>query len=224
MRDLEEILKEICDERAFIKRTEDYRMDLLQSGGNAARRDELSQDLERQIRNAKDAIDGLVSELVRWPPHQVGHFAGLKQFFAQFPYEKSVFIMTKYPANPPGPLDQQLQTVIDTVRAAVTVAGFTPHLASDKQYHPELFRNIELYLLGCSKAIAIVESKHTQELNPNVTMEWGWLRCTDRKVLYLVEKDFDRKRADIEGLIKEEFVWDNPQPGIDAAVQAFLKP
>ena len=79
-------------------------------------------------------------------------------------------------------------------------------------------------MMGCSKAIALVESKHTHELNPNVTMEWGWLRATDREVLFLVEKDFDLARADISGLIQDPFDWANPQPGIQKAVKGFLLP
>jgi hypothetical protein len=54
-------------------------------------------------------------------------------------------------------------------------------------------------------------------------MEWGWLRSTERDVLFMVEKDFDRDRADIGGLIKDVFAWDDPDPGIKAAIEGFLK-
>jgi hypothetical protein len=67
------------------------------------------------------------------------------------------------------------------------------------------------------------QSERTAELNPNVTMEWGWLRSTERDVLFLVEKDFDRDRADIGGLLKDDFEWDDPDPGIKAAIEGFLK-
>jgi hypothetical protein len=43
-------------------------------------------------------------------------------------------------------------------------------------------------------------------------------------VLYLVEKDFVKARADWSGLIESSFDWGNPVPGIDAAVKAFLAP
>jgi hypothetical protein len=223
MREIEEILKDICEKRGALKQMEDQRMSIMNSMMNPALRDELTQPLQKYITIAKGEVDAAVSELIRWPPHKVEHFAKLKQFLAEYPYEKSVFIMTKYPGKPPTPLDLQLQKVIDTVHEAVTNCGYIPHLASDKKYQPELFRNIEVYMLGCSKAIAIVESKHTHELNPNVTMEWGWFRSTDRDVLFLVEKDFDKDRADIGGLIKDEFEWDAPEPGIKAAVEGFLK-
>ncbi len=224
MRDTDEVLADICAKRAEHRKLIEQRDSLSSSTQNLALRDELTKTLQKYIDVAKAELKAAVSELVRWPPHKSEHFDKLAQFFGQYPHETSVFIMTKYPDNPPKtPLDAQLKKVIDTVSAAVTACGHTPHLATEKKYHPELFRNVELYMLACRRAIAIVEDKHTQELNPNVTMEWGWLRCTEREVLYLVEKDFDKDRADIGGLIKDEFDWDDPEPGIMAAVQAFLK-
>lgn len=223
MRDLEDLLRDICDKRTSLKQMEDQLTSMVNSTANLALRDELAQTIRRHMSATKREVKAAVSELVRWPPHKMEHFEQLTEFFGQHSYEKSVFIMTKYPNKPPGPLDVQLHNVIDSVAKHVTGCGYVPHMASDKRYHPELFRNIEVYMLACSKAIAIVESKHTAELNPNVTMEWGWLRSTERDVLFLVEKDFDRDRADIGGLIKDDFDWDDPDPGIKTAIEGFLR-
>ena len=46
---------------------------------------------------------------------------------------------------------------------------------------------------------AMVEDKYAPELNPNVAMEWGWMRGLGRRVLYLVEQTFTKKRADWSG-------------------------
>ena len=129
--------------------------------------------------------------------------------------------MTKFPGNS-KPQDVQLARVIKAVRDSVGKQGFVARLASDKTYNPMLWKNVELYLLACSRGIAIVESKHTPELNPNVTMEWGWMRGMDRPVLFLVEKSFDKGRANLSGLINETFDWDNPEPAIEGAVEKFL--
>ena len=50
------------------------------------------------------------------------------------------------------------------------------------------------------------------------------MRGLGRRVLYLVEKDFQKARADWGGLIESPFDWADPAPGIDAAVKAFLAP
>jgi hypothetical protein len=78
-------------------------------------------------------------------------------------------------------------------------------------------------LLGCKRGIAIVEDKYLPELNPNVAMEWGWMRGMGRNVLYLVEKEFKRQRADWGGLIEAPFDWANPKLGIEKGVRDWLK-
>ena len=50
------------------------------------------------------------------------------------------------------------------------------------------------------------------------------MRGMGRRVLYIVEKDFQKTRADWSGLIESNFDWANPMPGIHAAVNAFLAP
>lgn len=78
-----------------------------------------------------------------------------------------------------SPVDVQLEAVIQAVRDAVEGCGYIPRIARDNQYHPILWDNVELYLLGCRRGIAIVEDKYLPELNPNVAMEWGWMRGWD---------------------------------------------
>ena len=75
-----------------------------------------------------------------------------------------------------------------------------------------------------SRGIAIVEDKYVPELNPNVAMEWGWMRALKRSVLFLREESFDHARADWDGLIDYRFKWDDPKPGIDVALDKFLGP
>src|SRR5262245_25795742 len=131
--------------------------------------------------------------------------------------------MTKFPdLKKMTPLDKQLVTVIQAVRDAVQLCGYVPRLAIDNQYHGLLWDNVELYLLGSRRGIAIVEDKYLPELNPNVAMEWGWMRGMGRDVLYLVEKTFNRARADWSGLIEKPFDWADPKPGIEAGIRAWL--
>jgi hypothetical protein len=146
----------------------------------------------------------------------------LKLFNSQYPFDKSVFVMTKFPSSTGSPADLQLDRVIKAVRSSVDACGHYSHLASDKEWSSMLWENTETYLMACGRGVAIVESKHSQELNPNVTMEWGWMRCADRRVLFLVEKTFDKARADLDGLIRAEFDWGNPEPDIAVAVKKFL--
>jgi hypothetical protein len=52
-------------------------------------------------------------------------------------------------------------------------------------------------------------------------MEWGRMRAMHKRVFYLIEKDFEHI-ADTSGLLYGQFSWDNPQPGIIAAIHRHL--
>jgi hypothetical protein len=187
-------------------------------------KDELQGLMEKQLEVYERSKVSALEELICFPPQFSKHFEKLTDFHQVAPYKKSVFIMTKFPnVQNPGPTDAELTRVIKAAQDAVTASGFIPRLAYDRRYHPGLWDNVETYLCGCGLGIAIVESKHQNELNPNVTMEWGWMRAMGKDVLYLVEKTFDRKRADTSGLLEDPFTWDNPEPEITASISQWLK-
>ncbi len=200
------------------------RLELLNSTLNAAMKDERDQELKSDIERQRLRLVRVLQQVVEFPPQHLRHGQFLAQFHGLAAFDKSVFVMTKFPdPKNPAPADAQLQTVIQAVRDAVQSCGYVARIASDKRYHAILWDNVELYLLGCQRGIAIVEDKYLPELNPNVAMEWGWMRGMGRNVLYLVEKDFKKQRADWGGLIESKFDWANPVPDIMAAVGAWLK-
>ena len=76
--------------------------------------------------------------------------------------------------------------------------------------------------MGCAMGIAIVEDKYRPEINPNVAMEWGWMRALGRRVLFLMEETFSHGRADWGGLRSLEFKWEAPKPRIRKAINEFF--
>lgn len=173
------------------------RLDLLNSPLNAAMKDERDQDLKSDIERQRQRLVQVLNEVIDFPPQDLRHGHLLAQFHTVATFDKSVFVMTKFPdPKKPAAVDVQLETVIQVVRDSVQNCGYVARVANDNHYHPILWDNVELYLLGCRRGIAIVEDKYLPELNPNVAVEWGWMRGMGRDVLYLVEKDFKRQRAD----------------------------
>jgi len=185
------------------------------------KKDEIQADIEKQINVYETRQTEALAELVTFPPFHLRHFPKLQEFHQAASYDKSIFIMTKFPEGETA-LDAELKRVIKAVEDAVKKCGFTPRIASGKRYHPGLWDNVEVYLFGCRRGIAIVESKYRQELNPNVTMEWGWMRGMGKDVLYLVEGTFDLARADISGLLQDRFLWDAPEADISKAINQWL--
>jgi hypothetical protein len=204
-------------------RLEQDRHDVLNSPLPQGLKDEQDVDLKQQIARMVRRKIEILTRFALFPPHHERHQKLLDAFHQVAPFEKSVFVMTKYPdQKSTGLLDTQLGAVIKAVCDAVERCQFAPRLAWEKDYHAGLWDNVELYLLGCHRGIAIVEGRYKPELNPNVAMEWGWMRGLGRNVLYLVEETFDQKRADWSGLIEHSFAWDDPVKDIPGAVHKWL--
>lgn len=183
---------------------------------------ELQADLLQSIARNRDRLLKLLQRTVDFPPRHMRHFALLEQFWRDGSYDKSVFVMSKFPSGL-GTKDQQLARVLDVVSDGIAAAGFTPRIArGPKRYHDGLWDNVELHLLGCRQGVAIVEDSYLDELNPNVTMEWGWMRGMGKAVLFLVEESFSRSRADIGGLLEESFSWSSPSTGTAEVIKSWL--
>lgn len=224
MNDIATALKDLRSLMATVIRREQERDEFLKGSMNDALKAELLRDVEKDIEKNKTRMAWVLEDLTLFPPCHVRHQQKLSEFHENASYEKSIFIMTKFTNDQnPSPADAELEKVIKTVRDSVIACGFEPRIAKDHQYHPLLWDNVELYLLGCQRGIAIVEDKYLPELNPNVAMEWGWMRGVGRQVLYLVENGFAKPRADWKGLIEHPFDWDNPSQDIPGHVQAWLE-
>jgi hypothetical protein len=190
----------------------------LQIADKLDRADRIGAEIVKKRREQIEVLENLVS----FPPRHAQYAEVIEKFWESSPGLKSVFIMTKYPDGKDVAKDGQLQRVIDSVTSAVKECGFVPHLAGTKKWHANLWENIEIYMLACCRGIAIVESQFNVNLNPNVAMEWGWLRGMGRPVLYLVEKQVQYIPPDVVALINDRFDWNNPELTIRRAVHMEL--
>lgn len=224
MRSFEDALKYVVLQSQDIAKRHRERKDYLNSDLNAADKAEKLDRIDAQIQQLEGDRLAALHDLVSYPPDFLPYKPALANFWGQTPAQRSVFIMTKYPDGADAQLDQQLQAVIDTVVAAVTARGYHPHLAIKKKLHANLWENVECHMLGCARGIAIVEDRFNPKLNPNVAMEWGWMRAMRRPVTYLVEKAVAVVPADVAGLIQSRFDWLDPQADIPQRVAQDLPP
>jgi hypothetical protein len=201
-----------------IVKLEKTQKEILNSNLHAADKSERADNVADEVKNKKVERIKVLENLVLFPPHHLQYAQQVDQFCKDTLCEKSVFIMTKYPDGEDAGKDAQLQRVINLVKDAVMDCGYLPRLAVDKKYHANLWENVEIYLLGCARGIAIVENKFKPQLNPNIAMEWGWMRAMGKQVLYLVEKDVEVVPVDVGALIKERFQWECPEEDVRKAV------
>jgi hypothetical protein len=116
-------------------------------------------------------------------------------------YSKNVFIMTRF-----QPGNKTLETIDKTIRSAVKTYGLVGHRADDGCYPTDrnLWDNVCTYMIGCKYGIAVLENILQNEFNPNVALEYGFMRALGKPVLLLKEKRM-APRADILGTLWEEF-------------------
>lgn len=208
---------------AQISRLEESKRDLLRTTfADESLLNEQWMKYEREILSCRQGIRRALEFQDRWPERFERHANGLVEFQTRGGFEDSVFIMTKYPGNDQSQAASDLRRVIDAVQGEVRHRGYSPRLASEQNHHRWLWDNVELYLCGCARGVAIVEDRYLPELNPNVAIEWGWMVGMGRKVLFLREERFRHDRADWAGLLSAQFSWEDPRPGIAAAVADFL--
>jgi hypothetical protein len=126
-----------------------------------------------------------------------------RRFFEDHPhYEQNVFIMTRF-----VPGNRLLEQLDVELRKVLRENGLNPLRADDKMYMRDrnLWNNVCVYMLSCKTGIAILEDRILDEFNPNVALEYGFMRALNKPVLLLADVGFRNLRADIIGTLREQF-------------------
>lgn len=142
------------------------------------------------------------------------------RFFEDHPdYEKNVFIMTRFVAG-----NKLLEELDKEVRRVLRANGLNPLRADDKMYLKDrnLWNNVCVYMTCCKYGIAILEDRIADEFNPNVALEYGFMRALNKSVLLLADTGFRNLRADIIGTLREQFDITDISSTIDKPITTWL--
>lgn len=140
----------------------------------------------------------------------------LRRFHEDDPFDKSVFVMMKFPdSSLSAEQNQFLDRMCQCVTAELDRHGLVARRADKKTYAGDrlTWNNLCVYMLGCKYGVAILEDRVLPELNPNVALEYGFMQALGRDLLLLIESSFERIRADIVGTIPKRF-----RVGVDLAI------
>ena len=127
------------------------------------------------------------------------------------PFESSVFVMMKFPGQElPPATNKMLETILRTVRAELSRYGLNARCATDRTFGSSrrLWDNLCVYMLGCRYGLAVLEDrsgKDGKELNPNVTLEFGFMSALGRDVVLMQDEGFSSIRADLLSTIPTKF-------------------
>lgn len=155
------------------------------------------------------------------PPGYLHLAEDCKRFFSDNPdYNKNVFIMTRF-----VPGNKLLEELDREVRRVLTENNMNPLRADDKMYLRDrnLWNNVCVYMNCCKYGIAILEDRIANEFNPNVALEYGFMRALNKPVLLLADTGFRNLRADIIGTLREQFDITDIKGTIDNPIKTWLR-
>jgi hypothetical protein len=129
------------------------------------------------------------------------------RFCESSPYERNVFVMMKFPdkVSMGKPQIRLLDDIWNAIRDEAARYGLVAHRADQRSYHDQLWENICVHIVGSKYGIAVLEDEVASELNPNVTLEYGFMKALDHPVALLRSSAFQHGRADLASKLVKDF-------------------
>ncbi|WP_433117248.1 hypothetical protein [Micromonospora sp. CA-246542] len=143
-----------------------------------------------------------------------------ERFFNDHPrYDRNVFLMTRFDAG-----SGFLVTLDQELRRVLRHYDFDPVRADDKMYMPDrnLWNNVCVYMLCSQRGVAVLEDRAADEFNPNVAIEYGFMRGLNKPTLLLADKGFRNLRADVIGTLRETFDLLNIEGTVQPAIERWI--
>ena len=113
-------------------------------------------------------------------------------------------------------------SLVNAIRDTLAKHGIAGLRADDKDYHDDLFPNVQTYLHGCGFGIAVFERIETQEFNPNVGLEVGYMMAVGKPVCLLKDRTLAALHTDLIGKLYKQFDVLNPAETIPVQLESWL--
>ena len=124
----------------------------------------------------------------------------LARFRADHPDgSKLAFIMMRFDVSPAH------EKIVQAIRKTLLPHGMTALRADDKQYHDDTYWNILTYIYGCGIGFAVFERITTDDFNPNVSLEVGYMLGLRREVCLLKDRTLKQLHTDLVGKLYRVF-------------------
>lgn len=142
----------------------------------------------------------------------------LKKFREDHPDpSRCVFLMMRFAGTPPH------ENIVKAVKGGLAKLGMKGLRADDRNYAPMLWLNIETYLRGCGAAIAIFDRIETDDYNPNVSLECGYMMALRKPLCLLKDKTLRSLHTDLTGHTYRPFDPHRAEESILNCLKAWFK-
>ncbi len=139
----------------------------------------------------------------------------------QFPFERNVFCMTRFPDKPEDELPDPIRTAIATTRQALAAHGLTMLLASDRAADDDLFGNVAAHMWASQYGVGLFEDRIGRSLNYNLVIEVGAMVMTGRRCAMLKDVTAPSMPTDLVGRIYKDVDFDSAT-SVTGAVHSWL--
>lgn len=114
------------------------------------------------------------------------------------------------------------QQMIQDIKDVLKKHGIVGLRADDKEYLDDLFLNVKVYMHTCDFGIAIYERIISDDFNPNVSLEVGYLLGMKKPVMLLKDKTLKALNTDLTGKLYKEFDTTNVKDSITKSIEKWL--
>jgi hypothetical protein len=167
----------------------------------------------RAVDNDFAPIEDLVQ---RRPPIEIT--SSLTYFRKDFPdSSRLAFVMMQFVQS------NAHTAILGGIRKASDPFHFIALRADDKQYHDNLLFNILTYIYGCRFGIAVFERIESETINPNVSLEVGYLLGLDKPVCFLKDHTLKTLQTDLIGQLYKQFDTQNCESTIPAVLWKWME-
>jgi hypothetical protein len=172
---------------------------------------------ESMVKLSTHYVDEMVKIATR--PRAIAGYEGLQPLLDRFSsdhpdFEKNVLIVMRFRAKP------QFLEIHQVIKSGLANYGLNGLRVDDKSYplNGDLWNNICVYMMGCKYAVCVFEEIDEREFNPNVPLEYGFMRAMNRQVLLLKDQRMPKLPSDMTGKLYRDFDTYN----IDATISEQL--
>lgn len=199
------------DSRAFIE----VLIEEIKTEGDRWLVDRAPSSIQGESKDA--ALDNVYkTPLTDTPPSAI--MQSLERFRKEYPDpQKVAFIMMRF-----GTTDAH-ERIVAGIKTALDPLGIIAVRADEREYHDDLFPNVLTYIYGCGFGIAVFERIESEEFNPNVALEVGYMFALNKPVCLLKDRNLKTLQADLVGKLYKEFDSYNPTTTIPNELTRWLR-
>jgi protein-tyrosine-phosphatase/nucleoside 2-deoxyribosyltransferase len=129
----------------------------------------------------------------------------------------NAFLMMRFADTPMN------HEIVKEVRASLARYAIDVLRADQQTYATSLWENVRFYMDACDFGIAVFDQTASNDFNPNVSLELGYMMADKKRLLLLKDKTLPKMPSDLVGQLYKEFDPNDVTRTVRQAIQTWLR-